>query len=37
MTTVMVTGVMQSLWPDRVTARLHQADYVIERLSELLD
>jgi putative hydrolase of the HAD superfamily len=36
MTTVMVTGVMQELWPDRVTARLHQADYVIERLSELV-
>ena len=36
MTTVMVTGVMQELWPDRVTARLHQADYVIESLSELL-
>jgi putative hydrolase of the HAD superfamily len=37
MTTIMVTGVMNSLWPDRVTARLHQADYVIEGLSELLD
>lgn len=37
MTTVMVTGVIRELWPDRVTARLHQADYVIERLSELLD
>jgi putative hydrolase of the HAD superfamily len=37
MTTIMVTGVMQNLWPDRVTTRRHQADYVIERLSELLD
>jgi putative hydrolase of the HAD superfamily len=37
MTTVMVTGVMMELWPERVTARLHQADYVIERLGELLD
>ncbi len=35
--TVMVTGVIKAFWPDRVTARLHQSDYVIERLSELLD
>jgi putative hydrolase of the HAD superfamily len=37
MTAVMVTGVMKELWPERVEARLHQADYVIERLGELLD
>jgi putative hydrolase of the HAD superfamily len=37
MIAIMVTGVMKELWPERVTARLHQADYVIEQLSELVD
>lgn len=37
MTTIMVTGVIKDLWPASVAARRHQADYVIEQLSELLD
>jgi putative hydrolase of the HAD superfamily len=36
MTAIMATGVMKDLWPGRVTSRLHQADYVIEQLRELL-
>ena len=36
MITIMVTGVMKELWPARVTARLNQADYVIETLEELV-
>ena len=36
MTPVMVTGVMQGMWPERVSSRRHQADFVIERLGELL-
>lgn len=35
-TAVMFTGVIQRLWPKRVAERVGQADYVIERLSELL-
>jgi putative hydrolase of the HAD superfamily len=36
MAAIMVTGTIKELWPDQVAARRHQADYVIERLSELL-
>lgn len=35
-TAVMFTGVVQWLWPDRVAERAWQADYVIERLAELI-
>jgi len=35
-TAVMFTGVIQRLWPDRVAERAWQADYVIERLTELI-
>jgi len=36
-TTVMVTGIIKELWPNKVEGRMTQADYVIENLSELLD
>jgi putative hydrolase of the HAD superfamily len=36
MTSVMITGVMKKMWPARLSARRHQADYVIEKLGELL-
>jgi putative hydrolase of the HAD superfamily len=35
-TAVMVAGIIQKLWPGRVAERACQADYVIERLGELL-
>jgi putative hydrolase of the HAD superfamily len=35
-TSVLFTGVIQYLWPERVAERAWQADYVIERLSELV-
>lgn len=34
-TTVMITGVIRELWPERVEERRPHADYVIERLGEL--
>jgi putative hydrolase of the HAD superfamily len=37
MTAIMVVGTIAALWPDKVAARRHQADFVIERLSELLE
>ena len=35
-TTVMITGVIREIWPDRIEERKAYADYVIERLSELV-
>ena len=37
LTTVMVTGIIKELWPERIESRKVDADYAIERLSELLD
>ena len=36
MTSVMITGVIQQLWPDRIAERSRHADFVIKRLGELL-
>lgn len=36
MTTVMITGVIKELWPARIEQRRPHADYVIDKLSELL-
>ena len=36
MITVMVTGIMQDMWPERIEERRHQADFVIERLGEMV-
>ncbi len=35
-TTVMITGIIQEVWPDRINARKAHADYVIEWLDELI-
>jgi putative hydrolase of the HAD superfamily len=35
--TVMITGVISEIWPDRIDARRPYADYVIERLTELVE
>lgn len=35
--TVMVAGVARELWPERIEARRCEADYLIERISELID
>ncbi|MDY6845011.1 MAG: HAD family hydrolase, partial [Thermodesulfobacteriota bacterium] len=35
-TTVMMTGIISELWPDRIDERRLYADYVIDQLSELL-
>jgi putative hydrolase of the HAD superfamily len=36
LTTVMMTGVIKELWPERVEPRLPDADFVIEKLNELV-
>ena len=36
MTSVMVTGVIEQLWPDKIAERRPDADFVIKRLTELL-
>jgi putative hydrolase of the HAD superfamily len=36
LTTVMMTGVIKELWPERIEPRLLYADFVIERLDELI-
>lgn len=36
LTTVMMTGVIKELWPERIEPRLPHADFVIERLEELV-
>lgn len=36
MTTVMMTGVIKEMWPERIEPRLPYADFVIEKLYELL-
>ena len=35
-TTVMMTGIIKELWPDRIEERKAHADFVIEHLSELI-
>jgi len=35
-TTVMITGIISEIWPDKIDARKKYADYVIERLNELV-
>jgi putative hydrolase of the HAD superfamily len=35
-TTVMIIGIIQSIWPERIPERLRHADFVIRRLSELV-
>lgn len=35
-TTVMITGVIRELWPDKIAQRQEHADFVIEELSELI-
>ncbi|MEM7015940.1 MAG: HAD-IA family hydrolase [Pseudomonadota bacterium] len=35
-TTVMITGLIQELWPERIESRKPYADFVIEHLSELI-
>jgi putative hydrolase of the HAD superfamily len=35
--TVMITGIVKELWPERIESRKADADYVIERLPELLN
>jgi putative hydrolase of the HAD superfamily len=35
--TVMITGIIKELWPERIESRRADADYVIERLPELLN
>ena len=37
MTTVMMTGIIKDLWPDRIEQRKPYADFVIENLSELIE
>jgi putative hydrolase of the HAD superfamily len=36
LTTVMMTGVIKQMWPERIAPRLHDADFVIESLNELV-
>ncbi len=35
-TTVMITGIIQEIWPERIPERSRHADFVIQRLSELV-
>lgn len=35
LTTIMITGVIQELWPGKISERKKWADYVIERIEEL--
>ena len=35
MTTIMITGIIRELWPDRIADRRRHADFVIEQLTEL--
>lgn len=37
LTTIMITGVIQELWPEKISERKKWADYVIERIEELSD
>ena len=37
LTTVMMTGVIKELWPERIGQHKADADYIVEQLSELLD
>ena len=36
MTTIMITGFIMDLWPDRIAERQRYADFIIERLSQLI-
>jgi len=35
-TTIMITGIISELWPDKIAERRPHADYVIEQLTELI-
>jgi len=35
LTTVMITGIIKEIWPDKIEARKKDADFVIENISEL--
>jgi len=35
-TTVMITGIIKEIWPERIPERSRHADFVIQRLSELV-
>jgi putative hydrolase of the HAD superfamily len=37
MTTVMITGIIQEIWPERIAQLRQDADYVIEHLRELTE
>ncbi len=37
MTVVMIAGVIRELWPDRIAERRKHADFLIERLRELIE
>lgn len=37
MATIMITGIIRELWPDRIAERQRHADFVIERLAELTE
>ena len=37
MTTVMITGIIRELWPERIADRQQHADFVIDRLTELVE
>jgi FMN phosphatase YigB (HAD superfamily) len=34
--TVMITGIIKEIWPDKIEERKRHADFVIEKLGELL-
>jgi putative hydrolase of the HAD superfamily len=36
LTSIMITGIISELWPDRIPERKKHANYVIERLVELI-
>ena len=36
LTTVMITGIVSELWPEKIPERRRHADYVIEKLAELV-
>ncbi|MDD2890611.1 MAG: HAD family hydrolase [bacterium] len=37
LSTIMITGIMKELWPDRIDSIKVNADYVIENINELVD
>jgi len=36
MSTVMITGIIKEIWPDRIDERKIYADFVLENLNEFL-